>query len=83
MYDYESMKPKLFTEEGFRVLLKVKENADRMSEIAGCATVDKLMSSVTGDSWLMLAAIDFLEEKGYLRKVSSSGATQHHVYRSK
>lgn len=69
MYNYNEQKAKLFTTEGVKMLMQISANAKRLTDIAGCATIEKVISCASGDTWTMLACIDYLIEIGELRKV--------------
>lgn len=69
-YDYQNEWPKLFTEAGMRTVLAVERNARRACEVAGVVRFDRATQGLTGDSWLMLAACDYLCETGRMRDVS-------------
>ena len=79
-YNYETVKPDLFTERGVEMLMKVKDQVGRLLFTAGAFTMEKVTRTVTGDSWLMLACLDYLVEKGEIDLVSDKGMRQHWVY---
>lgn len=86
-YDYRKQKPVLLTDEGFKVLLGVRDKARELMPKAGVATVGAMLDGQLKyvgacDSWTGLAAIDWLVELGDLIPVSSTGNTQDHVYRA-
>ena len=74
-YKYETEKAALFTESGAEVLLAVRDEAKRLIAEAGACTSGKAMSKASGSSWTMLAALDYLVERGELRRVTAPGAT--------
>ena len=69
-YNYNEQKHELFTEDGIDILMKVKENINTKCDVAGAVMLNKLLDGVTGDTFTMLAAIDYLIEKGELREVT-------------
>jgi hypothetical protein len=80
MYNYETEKPKLFTDEGQRMFLRVRDHAHKLHQAAGCFTVENAMSKAGGgDSWTMLACVDRLVELGEFKYISKTGATQNWV----
>lgn len=79
-YNYETMKPDLFTERGVDMLMKIKDQVGRLLFTAGAFTTEKVTRTVTGDSWLMVACLDYLVEKGEIDLVSDRGMRQHWVY---
>lgn len=81
-YSYSTERPKLFTEEGQVMFLKIRDNADRLIDLAGAATFDKITARAYGDSWTMLACLDRLVELGELVEVPNpvSGWAQHRLF---
>lgn len=83
MYNYETEKPWLFTDEGQRALLKVRDAAFELIEQAGAARFDKIFQRIVGgvgDSWREIALLDRLVEIGDLRLLSLPAATQYRIY---
>ena len=64
MYDYQTEKPKLFTEDGLKAVVETMAKIQSACKIAGCITRTRALSH--SDSWTALAAQDFLEEHGYV-----------------
>ena len=79
-YNYETIKPQLFTENGVEMLMKITDQTKRLLFSAGAFTMEKVTRTVTGDSWLMLACLDYLVEKGEIDLASAKGMRQHWVY---
>ena len=74
-YKYETEKAALFSESGAAILLAVRDEAMRLIASAGACTSGKAMGKASGSSWTMLAALDYLVERGELRRVTTRGAT--------
>lgn len=81
-YDYQTERPGLFTESGCKMLIQIRDNAKRLIGVAGAVRMDKVMLGVFGDSWTMLACVDYLVETGELRELTPPGsrAGQHRVF---
>lgn len=81
-YSYQKEKANLFTESGAATLLAVRDEAKLLIELAGACTAEKAMKKATGSSWTMLAALDYMVERGELRRVTVQGETwgQHQVF---
>jgi len=80
-YSYEAEKAALFTDEGQRNFLKVRDFCQRMLKEAGAVRADKAMNHWgSGSSWTMLAAMDRLVEIGELREITSNTWGQHRVF---
>ena len=50
-------------------VLKARDNVTKMIGLSGAATMSNLIEGLYGDSWLQLACIDYLVEKGEIREV--------------
>lgn len=70
-YKYETERPRLFTEEGVRTLMKVRDFVARADAAFGACTAGKV---IHGDSWLSLAALDFLVEIGEVREITAGAS---------
>lgn len=81
-YNYQTQRPKVFTEDGQVMFLKIRDNADALMKKSGAATAEKLMAGCTGDTWDMLACIDRLVEIGEIHEIPNtmSGAGQHRLF---
>lgn len=82
-YSYERDKADLFTEHGVEMLVRMRDKARELLKTAGAVRADKIMDAAGGgSSWTMLAALDYMVEKGDLRRVTAAGQTwgQHQVF---
>lgn len=80
-YSYKDEKQKIFTEDGVYMLLKIRDNVKMLLMTAGAFQCDRAFRGVSGDSFKMLACIDYLEEEGTIVKVERANiATQNQVY---
>ena len=70
VYEYGTLKKELFTEEGLNILLRVRDNAMHLLKTAGAFTAGKAFENVSGNTWTMLAALDYLVERGEIRCVT-------------
>jgi len=84
MYSYEEQKAKMFTDEGQRKLLIVRDTVRKLLEDAGAFRMDKAWSRLgTYDSWEALAYVDRLVELNEIHEVTrSSRAAQYRVFES-
>lgn len=81
MYNYENERHKIFTEQGQREFLKVRDAAHRLLREAGAFTMFSALKDVSGDSWLQMAYIDRLVELGEIREITNGNvAGQHRVF---
>lgn len=60
MYKYEDEKYKVFTEEGQRGFLKIRDRTHRLLKEAGAFKMSAAITGSTGDVWEMLACVDRL-----------------------
>ena len=80
-YKYEVEKPKVFTEEGQRDFLKVRDQAFKLLDEAGAFMLFSATKGVSGDTWTMMAYVDRLVELGEIREVTPPDvAGQHRVF---
>lgn len=70
MYNYETEKPKLFTDEGQRKFLTVRDHVKNILEDAGAITMGCAMSAISGDSWEMMMYVDRLVEINEIREIN-------------
>ncbi len=81
MYEYRDERYRVFTDEGDEMIPEIKKEAKRLFEIAGCATIEKLISPCLGNSFTMLAVVDFLEERKFIRCIYQEGISrQRQIY---
>jgi hypothetical protein len=81
MYQYELEKPKIFTEEGARVLLTVRDHVARMLTTSGAFMLAKAFDGVQADTWLTIACVEFLAEIGEIHEVPRTNVTtQHRIF---
>jgi hypothetical protein len=81
MYKYEKERPYLFTDDGQRMLLQVRDNVQVLLAKAGSFMAEKALGGVCGDSWHMLACLDRLLELGEIREITTDPvAAQHRVF---
>lgn len=82
-YNYEKQRPFVFTDEGQRVLLAIRDRSQTLMKLAGCMRTDKLIAHQNGDIWDILACIDRLIEIGDLFVVAEQNAGQFRILSSK
>jgi hypothetical protein len=81
MYNYEVEKERLYSDIGFEMLIKIRDNANKLLREAGAFRNENVMKGVTGDSFMMLACVDMLVDLGEIVEVTQAGvAGQHKVY---
>ena len=79
MYKYEEQKSQIFTEDGSRTLIEMRDKIKAALKFSGAFIVERVM--VAGDSWVMLAVVDYLAELGEIREIKQDQcAGQHRVF---
>lgn len=83
-YVYGELKQHVFSENGQKMFLAIRDNAQRLIKTAGVATMEKIIAGQTGDVWQMMACVDRLVELGELLETRNelSGAGQHRLFTS-
>jgi len=80
-YVYETQRPNIFTEEGQRLFLKIRDNTQALLKQAGAVRLQEMISGSCGDSWDMLACVDRMVELGELHEIRQENcAAQHRVF---
>ena len=69
MYDYQNLKPELFTEAEQKTFLAIRDYVHTQLESAGAITMGKAINACTGDSWILMAHVDRLVELGEIREI--------------
>lgn len=83
MYSYEKQKEALFTDDGQRLFLRVRDKVQTLLKTSGAFRLEEAMSGISScDSWELLACFDRLVELEEIREVTKGQdiATQHRVY---
>ena len=81
VYTYETEKENIFTESGTKLLLKIYDNALRMIEYSGAVMMCNLWEDCAGDSWALMACVDYLLELEKIHEVTEPGTMgQYRVF---
>jgi hypothetical protein len=75
MYNYEKQKEWLFTDEGQRRFLIVRDYTLRTLSVSGAAKMDCLITGTGCDCWRAMAFIDRMVELGELREIDQGPNT--------
>lgn len=70
MYEYQTERPKILTDDGQRQFLKVRDTVKRLLRQGGAVRMIDATSGTGGDSWLQMAMIDRLVELGEIREIT-------------
>ena len=82
MYRYADLKDELFTDEGQKTFLKIRDAVHKILVIAGAVRMQEVMSAAgVGDSWVTQACVDRLVELGEIREITQTDVMgQHRVF---
>lgn len=81
MYDYQKEKPEVMTDDGQRLMLKIRDNIKKLIEAAGAARAEEAVAPFGGSDWLRHACLDRLVELGEIREVTNKDVMlQHRVF---
>ena len=79
-YNYDEIRQELFSEEGVELLMQMRDHSSRLLFQAGAYTFEKVTRTVKGDTWLMMAALDYMVERKEVRLVYEPSNTMNRVY---
>lgn len=82
-YCYETQKKELFTDEGQKIFIQIRDNVHRLLSIAGAFRQQEATKGCSGSSWDMIACIDRLVELGEIVELPRECWTQYKVYTDK
>ena len=81
MYNYETEKQNLFTEQGQRMFLSIRDNVKNILKESGAIMMQNAISGQSGSTWTMLACVDRLVELEEIKEINQKGvAGQHRVF---
>jgi len=81
MYNYQTEKSKIFTEDGQETFLKIRDKVQHLLKQSGAVMMQNAINGVTGDSWLHMACVDRLVELKEIREITQENvAGQHRVF---
>lgn len=82
-YEYTIERSKLFTEEGQKLFLRVRDNVQKHLSQSGAVSALKALEGITGDSWQHIACLDRMVELGEIVCLSPNPVwAQHKIYTS-
>lgn len=71
-YSYTEEKPKLFTEEGQVLFLKIRDKVEEHLRFSGAVRMQEVISECLGATWGMLACVDRLVELKELKELTGT-----------
>lgn len=79
-YSYNIEKEYIFSSNGVELLLKIRDTVDRLLDDAGAFKVDSVTKCHTGDTFMILACLDYLEEIGETKMAVVGPPVDNRVY---
>ena len=80
-YSYIEEKSKIFTDEGQRNFLKMRDRVHKLLAESGAFTMLSAFKNVSGDSWELMAYVDRLVELGEIVEITSANVSgQNRVF---
>ena len=79
-YDYTNERNFVFTEAGMKMFIACRDNVRELLAKSGAVREQEIHRGLSGDSWRMLACVDYLVERGEIKRVYDLGPRQHNVY---
>lgn len=73
MYNYEIEKQKMFTDQGQRNFIKVRDRAKRLLAESGAFMMFAALEDISGESFEMMAYVDRLVELGEIKEITPAG----------
>jgi hypothetical protein len=81
MYKYQDEKVTIFTDQGQRRFLAIRDHVNKLLDQAGAVRLQEAISPPTGCTWHLMACVDRMVELGELREVTDSTvAGQHRIF---
>ena len=84
MYKYEEIRPRIFTEEGQRLFIGIRDQVKQKLSISGAVTMRAAITLPAGigaaDGWEMMACIDRMVELEELIELPTTGTAQMRVF---
>ncbi len=80
MYVYEKVKPELFTDDGQRLFIRIRDRVKMLLAKAGAVRMQEAIAESTGSSWTMIACMDRMVELEEIREITQSTAGQYRVF---
>jgi len=80
-YSYANERARIFTEEGQRMFLRIRDKTAGLLKMAGAARMQEMIAGNSGAVWDMIACVDRMVELGEIREITHGGvAGQYRVF---
>lgn len=82
MYKYQELRSQLFTDEGQRLFLRIRDHMVKLLKTSGACTMEMAIRGASGDDWIRMACVDRLVELEEIVEVHQEHpAGQHRIFR--
>ena len=71
MYDYQTERPALFTDDGQKLFIQIRDRVKYLLAEAGAVRIQEAISKSTGINWEMMACLDRMVELGELKELTN------------
>lgn len=83
-YSYQTTKERLFTDQGQRTFLKVRDYINKIIAASGAIRMQEVFHSAGGDSDVLMACVDRMVELGELYEIKyEHPSAQYRVFMAK
>lgn len=81
MYKYKDEKPNLFTDDGQRLFLHIRDKVNFLLSKSGAVTMEKAIYDCSGDTWEKMACVDRMVELNEIREIPQENPLgQHRIF---
>ena len=82
MYDYKKEREKIFTDDGQKLFLEIRDRVHRLLNLSGAVRMNEAIHGSCGDSWETLACVDRLVELEEIREIGQQAevVAQHRIF---
>lgn len=81
-YKYETIRSNIFTDEGQRVFLKIRDRVNELVENSGCFAMGYILG-LHADDWMCMACVDRMVELDELQELVGGRAGQNRIFVSR
>ena len=82
MYNYRQIKERLYTDAGMDMYIEIRDRVLALLNSAGAVRMENDISEAVGETFIMMACVDRMVEKGILKEIHQTPATpgQHRLF---
>ena len=81
MYNYETEKQSIFTDEGQKTFLQIRDKVHKHLNLSGAFMMENIINGIVGGTtWFHMACVDRLQELGEITELTSLVRGQDRVF---